>query len=408
MPTAKVKNPASNHDVQLIGVVGFAHGLSHFFQLLLPPLFPWIKAEFALSYTELGLLMTTIFVISAGGQAAAGFLVDRFGPHISMFGGLACFTAGAAICAVASGYWTLMLGGVLLGLGNAVFHPVDYTILNKCVSANRLGPAYSVHGLLGNVGWGLAPIFLVGLAAPFGWRYALLAAGVLPVIVIVLWIWSLPLMRNAQAVPRGVKDPEPDQALAFLREKAIWGCIFFFLLVATALGAFQNFGPSVLMGNHAFPLETAAYCITVYMFGSAAGMFAGGWLVMKSDKLEMNITVALLLTALAAIMVGLQSSSVPIIFGLIALMGVGTGLSGPSRDMLIRAATPAGATGRSYGVVYSALDLGLAIGAPIFGALMDWGFSTMVFAGIGLCFLLAASTVLLIAYSPATLRTQPL
>jgi hypothetical protein len=58
-------------DVRVISLLSLAHGSSHFFHLILPPLFPWLKAEFALSYAELGLLMSVFFVVSCIVQAAS-------------------------------------------------------------------------------------------------------------------------------------------------------------------------------------------------------------------------------------------------------------------------------------------------------------------------------------------------
>ena len=75
-------------DAGVIGVVGLAHLVSHFCQLLLPPLFPWLKDAFQVGYTELGFLMTVFFAVSCGVQAASGFLVDRFGPLPVLLGGL--------------------------------------------------------------------------------------------------------------------------------------------------------------------------------------------------------------------------------------------------------------------------------------------------------------------------------
>ena len=68
----------------------------------------------------------------------------------------------------------------------------------------------------------------------------------------------------------------------------------------------------------------------------------------------------------------------------LALAGFGTGLAGPSRDMLIKRAAPPGATGRVYGAVYSGLDLGFAMSAPVFGSLLDQGRPAAVFMGSAL------------------------
>ena len=134
-------------DAQVIGLVGLGHGTSHFFQLLLAPLFPWLKEAFGLSYAELGLLMTMFFVVSGIGQALAGFLVDRVGALPVLLGGLTLSCAAALGLASSNSYATLMLFSALAGLGNAVFHPADFTLLNRQVSAHRLGHAFGAHGL---------------------------------------------------------------------------------------------------------------------------------------------------------------------------------------------------------------------------------------------------------------------
>ena len=149
-----------------MSLVGLAHGTSHFFHMLLPPLFPVFKASFGLSYAELGLLVTLFFAISGIGQALAGFLVDRVGARPVLYAALGCFVAAAASAASAQGYAGLMLAAALAGLGNSPFHPIDFTILNQRVSRPRLGHAFAVHGISGNLGWAVAPAVLLPHALP--------------------------------------------------------------------------------------------------------------------------------------------------------------------------------------------------------------------------------------------------
>ena len=81
--------PPLRQDVTVVGLVGLAHAVSHFSQLLLAPLFPWLKEDFGVSYTQLGLLLTIFFVVSSVVQTASGFVVDRIGPRPVLLGGLA-------------------------------------------------------------------------------------------------------------------------------------------------------------------------------------------------------------------------------------------------------------------------------------------------------------------------------
>jgi MFS family permease len=166
-------------DAQLIGLVGAAHLISHFSQLLLAPLFPWLKEAFNASYAELGFLMTIFFVVSCGVQMLSGFVVDRFGPRPILFGGLALLGLAAFGFSMSTSYWMLAGFAAVAGVGNGVFHPVDYTLLNRKVSALRLSHAYSVHGITGSLGWALAPALLVPVTLAFSWRVALVCAGAL-------------------------------------------------------------------------------------------------------------------------------------------------------------------------------------------------------------------------------------
>src|SRR5215207_5505622 len=180
--SSPVASPTSNtlrSDAKLIGLVGLAHAISHFSQLVLPPLFPWLKDAFNVSYTELGAVLTVFFVVSCVVQAASGFLVDKLGPRPVLFVGLGMLALAALGYALAQSYWMLLASAVVAGMGNGVFHPVDYTLFNRKVAPTRLGHAYSVLGITGSLGWALAPAFVVPLAIAFSWRVALASAGAL-------------------------------------------------------------------------------------------------------------------------------------------------------------------------------------------------------------------------------------
>src|SRR5688572_20000734 len=133
-------------DATVISLVGFAHGTSHFFHLMLPPLFPWLMRDYSLSYTQVGALMTVFFVTSGIGQALAGFLVDRWGAHRALSLGVGLLTCSGILVALAPALWALYLAAFVAGLGNSVFHPADFALLNHRVSQGRLGHAFSVHG----------------------------------------------------------------------------------------------------------------------------------------------------------------------------------------------------------------------------------------------------------------------
>ena len=372
-------------DAGIIGLVGMAHLVSHFSQLLLAPLFPWLKTEFGVSYTELGFLMTIFFVVSCTVQTASGFVVDRLGPLPVMFSGLALIGLAAFGYAWSTSYWMLAGFAVVGGLGNGVFHPVNYTLLNRRVSASRLGHAYSVHGITGSLGWALAPALLLPLTVAYSWRVALMAAGLLAFGVLAV----LACYRKRLAVPPPALKPVASGGSGpgnfdFLRLPALWMCFGFFFWYALILGVVQAFAPEAARQLHAVPLSLVAWCLTVYMLSSASGMVLGGFLAAKPERCERVVAIGFGVAALASLYLALghlASVWVPVLFG---LMGAATGIAGPSRDLLIKRATPDNASGRVYGVVYAGLDIGQAISPLIFGALMDQGAYRVVLMSLAL------------------------
>lgn len=361
-------------DAGLIGLVGAAHLVSHFSQLLLAPLFPWLKDAFGASYTELGFLMTLFFVVSCAVQAASGFLVDRHGPRVILFGGLVLLAVAAFGFAASTSYLGLALFAVVAGVGNGVFHPVDYTLLNRKVSQRRLGHAYSVHGITGSLGWALAPALLVPVAIMSSWRMALVAAGIFILAVLALcWARRDVLALAPTHKPGAQQDAHAADAYGFLRIPAVWMCFAFFFFYAVVLSVVQAFAPEAARQLHGVPVAMAAACLTVYMVCSAGGMVLGGFLAADPARCERIVGAGFGIAACVAFVIGfatVPAAAVPVLFG---AMGFASGIAGPSRDLLVKRSTPANATGRVYGVVYAGLDIGQAVAPLFFGALMDAG-----------------------------------
>ncbi|MEO6407581.1 MAG: MFS transporter [Burkholderiaceae bacterium] len=378
------RDPGARDDAAVIGLVALAHGISHFSQLLLAPLFPWLKAEFAVSYAQLGALMTIFFVVSSVVQTGAGFVVDRVGPRPVLFGGLALLGVAALGFAASTSYAMLSAFSVVAGLGNGVFHPADYTLLNRKVHESRLGHAFSSHGISGSLGWALAPALLVPVTLAASWRVALVCAALLAFAVFgVIWLLRdrLALDDAAPALARpGVAGAEG--AFDFLRIPSVWMCFAFFLFYAVALSGVQTFAPEAARLLHAVPLPLVAICLSLYMVASATGMFTGGFLARDPQRCERIVASGFGVAASVALLMAfapLPALAVPVLFG---VMGFAAGVAGPSRDLLVKRSSPPNATGRVFGVVYSGLDIGQALAPLAFGSLMDHQRPADVWLGI--------------------------
>jgi MFS family permease len=373
-------------DASVIAVIGLTHGTSHFFHLLLPPLFPWLMPAFGLDFSGIGLTMTVFFVISGIGQALAGFAVDRFGPRRVLLFGISCFLlAGLWLGLAAHAPSDLFAVTALAGLGNSVLHPADFTVLNHKVSVPRLGHAFSVHGISGNIGWALAPVFLTGIATLAGWQVAAVAAGLMALPALVsLWLYR----DQLEIAPTPVThDGQVHGTFSFLGVFAVWLCFGFFFMTSAAFGTLQNFGTPVLQQLYSLSLGTAASALSLFLLTAAFGILVGGFIV-KRHAQDRIIAASLSMAALLALLLSLVVVPSWAVLPVMAGIGFFSGIAGPSRDLLVRRAATArfghSAYGRIYGFVYSGLDSGLAISPLVFGHYMDTQRFAAVLVGIAI------------------------
>ena len=395
-----IPNSTVRADAAVIALVGMAHATSHLFHLLLPPLFPLLMPEFGFGYTEAGFLMTVFFAISGSGQAFAGIVVDRYGARRVLMAGMILLVASGVALSVAVNYPMLLLAVALAGMGNSVFHPADFSLLNKKVSPSRLGHAFSMHGLSGNLGWAMGAAISGMAMAWAGWRGAGLAAALVALCSVAALQLARPLLDDdlARVGARGTAAA----TFGFLGTPVIWLAFMFFLLITAAFGGLQSFSAPVLGGIYGLSPGAAVAALTGYLLGSAGGMVVGGFVAVRVHAHDRTVGTALVA---AAIFASVLASGLPAAWSVIPLMvgiGIGVGLAGPSRDLLVRRvatdslaggnASPA--FGRVYGFVYSGLDVGLALGPLAFGALLDAGGRDGVLPGVALLQVLAVLTVL--------------
>ena len=385
------------HDLKVMGLVGVAHGASHFFHLILPPLFPILKAEFGVSYTALALLTTLFYAASGFAQTIAGFMVDHFGARRVLLSGLSVLSISVIGYGFTSEYWMLMVLSVCAGLGNSVFHPADLSILTSKVSAERLGRAYATHGLCGNLGWAVAPVFVGTIALYADWQTAAIAAGMVGLTIVaafMLWGGALAEVEAEIPAPRPSGRRETiTRNLQMLLTPTIISCFLYFAFLAASLIGVQAFGITAIQQLYTIEFATATAALTAFLIGSAAGVFAGGVLADRTDRHDLIAMGGVALAAVVLVSIGAQAISVALVIPALALAGFLSGTTGPSRDMLVRKATPKGATGRIFGFVYSGLDLGSSLMPLLLGWIMDSGRADMVFYGCATMLVVTMATV---------------
>lgn len=367
------------HDVRVISLIGVAHGASHYYQLAFATMLLIVRQEVGLSYADVGLLAGIFYGVSGVAQTAAGFAVDRFGARPILAGGLFVVGCGLGLISFAHSFAAFAAIAVVAGLGNSVFHPADFALLNSSVTQSRLGRAYSIHGLGGSLGWAAAPIMYF-LDSMFGWIGAALI-GALPGIILSFLV----LIHRRELIDHRIKERAAAAqhgtapALTLFLQPTLLLCLVYFALLAANTVGIQQFAVPA-WGNMFGITETyAAFCLIVFIVGSAAGMLVGGLFADRVRRHDRVAAIGLLVAAAFTVPIAMQAVSPALLPIVLALAGAAGGATNPSRDMIVRNATPPGATGKVFGFVYSGLDIGSFLAPPLFGYLMNLGLPAVIF-----------------------------
>ena len=393
--TAASAAPALRSDVRVVGLVAAAHFMSHFYQLVLPPIFPLLVGVFGVGYADLGLVVSVTYVVSGLMQTPAGILVDRLGPSRVLVGGLGIYSASVFLSGLAPNVWWLVPLMATAGLGNCVFHPADYAIMTARVRPTRLGRAFGAHTLAGNFGWVAAPVAVLGLTQPFGWRAALMILGAGGG----LFTLYLAAQSRILAVGAAPHRAEAQASRSLLLSAPILFCFGYFALLSASQVALQNFLPSAAMAAFSISIEAANLVLTIFLLGSSVGTLFGAMIADRLPRQEATVAIGLSLTAALSLVLATAALPFPAVSALAAVAGLGIGVTIPARDMLVRGAAPAGATGRVFGFVYSGLDLGAAVTPFFIGQLLDRGMPRLVFV--------VAAAALIVAIMSAVVVTKP-
>ena len=388
-------------DIRVIGLVSGGHFFSHFYFLVLPPLFPLLKAEFGVSYASLGLFLTAASLATMICQTPVGFLVDRFGARWILLGGLLLHSVAITAIGFTSSYWAILVLFMVAGVANTVYHPADYAILNARVTPHRLGRAFSIHTFSGNIAWAIAPAAMVSLTALWDWRTAVILAGLAGIVTTaVLAIRGADLVdrdvvqeNDRATLPSTSEAAPPLSGIQLLLSPPILMAFLFFMFIAMGTGAVRVFSVAALVAIYDTPLEVANGVLTGFLGGAAAGILVGGLLVDKVGKPELTAIVFFLVGA--ALLAAAGTFSLPIAGMAAVLTGAGfvTGIVQPSRDLLVRRVTPPGSVGKVFAFVSTGLALGGVLMPIAFGWLMDHADPRWVFWLSAIIILLTVLTV---------------
>ena len=380
-------------DARLIGGVSAAHFVSHFYMLVLPPLFAFIQRDYGASYTEIGLTLTVFNTVSAVAQTPAGFLIDRINARLALVAGLVLGAIGFAVAGLVNSYWVLIAMFGLIGLGNTVYHPADYALLSRQVTPSRMSQAYSVHTFAGMLGSALAPGAALLMHALYGWRGAFLGAALIGALVALVLLLQPDGHDHAPPKPREADAPTDWRLL--LAAPILMNFVFFLIQAFAGFGL-QNFSVVALGALYGTSPVTANSALTGLLLLSALGVLAGGWIATGVTNHRLLAALGLSATMFVALIIGMVDVGALLLIVLMSVAGLCGGMVMPSRDMIVREVTPAGSFGTVFAFVTTGYHVAGIVAPLLFGALLDHGMPRTLFFTIAMFSLLSIVAVICI------------
>src|SRR4051794_16670474 len=264
----------SESALRTLVLISTAHWVSHFHLLVLPVLFPFLKAQLGVGYIELGFALTVFAVVSGLTQAPMGYLADHIGARKILLIGLTVGGLALIMLGINLSYPWLIASAVLLGLANSVYHPADYAILAAHMDEARMGRAFSIHTFAGFLGGAVAPAIVAALVTITGGHGALIVSGAVgPLIALLLIVLGVPDASAADRRGNGAHPPKQN-----IITPALIVLTVFFMLLSLSNAGIGNFGVVALMNGYGASFSSANIALTAYLGLSAVGVLAGGFL----------------------------------------------------------------------------------------------------------------------------------
>lgn len=358
-------------EVQALGLIGITHLMSHLYLLPLAPLLLALESDLGINKAEFGLALAAYAITTGVLQTPMGLLVERIGGRVVMIVGLIVnATSFVAIGFLATDFWSLALLLGIAGIGNSVFHPADYALLSAAIDNKRMGRAFSLHTLTGHLGFLAGPVSTAALEPFLGWRGAVVAIGVMGLVVALLLIavyQKIPESRVVKKKDASIRDSLRD----LLSSPAILLFFAFYTFASMATFGMTQFSVAAFQEIYGLERVTAVIALTAYQVGALVLVLPGGYMADRVSRYDGIIIGAFAVSAVLVLLAGTVGLPFWICVGMLAVAGALRGGVNAARDVAVRDVARDLPIGTVFGFVTTGFLVGQAIAGPLYGLLYD-------------------------------------
>ena len=260
----------------VLGSISFSHFLNDTMQSLIPSVYPILKANYALDFTQIGIITLAFNCTSSLLQPVVGMVTDRKAQPFSLAIGMGFTFMGLVLLSVANVYGVILLAASLVGMGSAVFHPESARIA-RAASGGRYGFAQSVFQVGGNTGSAIGPLLAALIIVPFGQPSIIWFSLLAFLAIVVLWRigqWYAPRIAAAKKAAIAVRDASgPTSRRVMVALVVLVALVFSKSLYTVSLSSYYTF---YLIDKFGLSTQSAQLYLFVFLAASAAGVFFGG------------------------------------------------------------------------------------------------------------------------------------
>ena len=258
----------------VLGAISFSHLLNDMIQSLILAIYPMLKDNFSLSFTQIGLITLTYQITASMLQPLVGVYTDKRPLPYSLPVGMGFTLCGLLLMSVAPTFGVLLVAAALVGCGSSVFHPESSRVA-RMASGGRHGLAQSLFQVGGNAGSSLGPLLAAVIVIPHGqrsiaWFSAAALVGMVVLTQIGRWYKSHPAMKKKRAeVPHVV-----------LSRGRVAGAIGILVLLVFSkyfyLASINSYFTFYLIDRFHLSVQAAQIHLFVFLAAVAAGTIIGG------------------------------------------------------------------------------------------------------------------------------------